>query len=55
MKYIYKDMSKKKRTISNIYAYLLIKFVVAFVSLLIAQAVFIIVNRGMCQVSGSHE
>ena len=34
MKYIYKDMSKKKRTISNIYAYLLIKFVVAFVSLL---------------------
>jgi len=48
-------MAKKKNKIPNIYAYLLIKFLLAFFALLVAQAVFIIVNRDMCQVETSHD
>lgn len=47
-------MSKRKKRIPNIYAYLFIKFMLAFFALLVAQATFIIANRGMCQVEGSH-
>lgn len=48
-------MRKRKNRIPNIYAYLLIKFLLAFFALLVAQAVFVIVNKGMCQVEGSHD
>ena len=46
-------MNKHKNRISNIYTYLAIKFLLAFFALLVAQATFIIANRGVCQVEGS--
>ncbi|MBO4751369.1 MAG: sulfatase-like hydrolase/transferase [Bacteroidales bacterium] len=48
-------MAKKKNRIPNIYAYLLIKFLLAFFALLVAQAVFVIVNMDMCHVETSHD
>mgnify|MGYP002625065033 CR=1 FL=1 len=45
-------MAKQKKRLPNIYAYLLVKFLLALLALLAVQAEFIIVNRGMCHVEG---